>query len=310
MIHLKNRALGCLIGLAIGDAIGTTLEFKKRDLAEKIEDMIGGGPFELNPGEWTDDTSMALCLADSLIEFNGFYPEDQMNKYYKWFSDGYNSSTGYCFDIGNTVKTALFKYKETGIAYSGTDNADSAGNGSLMRLAPIPIFYFTTLENQKGLQLLVKYAEQSSRTTHAEESCLDACKVYALMINKALNGLPKADILSFKDEEMDQYTILSPKIRGILTGSYKQKNRNEISSSGYVVHSLEAALWAFYNTDSYKEGVLLAANLADDSDTVAAIYGQLAGAYYGFDGIPQEWVEKLAKKEKLISTVLKLLRIQ
>lgn len=310
MIHLKNRVLGSFIGLAVGDAIGTTLEFKKRDLADKVEDMVGGGPFELNPGEWTDDTSMALCLADSLIDFNGFYPEDQMNKYYKWFSEGYNSSTGYCFDIGNTIKEALFNYKKTGMAYSGKENSESAGNGSLMRLAPIPIFYFTTLENKKGLQLLVKYAEQSSRTTHAEKNCLDACKIYALMTNKAFNGLPKRDILSFTDEEFDEFNVYSPKIREIVKGSYQQKNRSEISSSGYVVHSMEAALWAFYNTDSYKEGVLLAANLAGDSDTVAAIYGQLAGAYYGLEGIPQEWVEKLAKKEKLFSTALHLLRMQ
>lgn len=309
MITLKNRALGCFIGLAVGDAVGTTLEFKARDV-ENIDDMVGGGPFELKAGYWTDDTSMALCLAESLIEFNGFYPEDQMNKYYNWFSNGYNSSTGYCFDIGNTIKTALFLYKKTGMSYAGSKENYSAGNGSLMRLAPIPIFYFTTLENKKGLELLVKYAENSSKTTHGEQNCLDACKAYAIMINKALNGLSKEKVLSFTEAELSLYGITSDKIIEILNGSYKQKKREEISSSGYVVASLEAALWSFYHTQSYKEGVLLAANLADDADTVAAIFGQLAGAFYGIDDIPKEWLSKIAMKKTLISTALNLLRVQ
>ena len=164
-----NRCHGCLLGLAVGDAVGTTVEFQPRGSFSPVTDMMGGGPFHLKPGQWTDDTSMALCLGTSLIARNGFDPVDQMDRYWDWYQNGYLSSTGNCFDIGNTVRNALERYKQTGDPFSGGNDPYSAGNGSLMRLAPIPLFYFPDLEKS------IKFAGESSRTTHGALECLEAC---------------------------------------------------------------------------------------------------------------------------------------
>jgi ADP-ribosyl-[dinitrogen reductase] hydrolase len=131
-----QRSRGCLLGLAVGDALGTTLEFKPPGTFTPITDMLGGGPFNLKPGQWTDDTSLALCLAESLIECRGFNPKDQMERYVRWWKEGHLSSTGTCFDIGNTTRAALSAFLKTGNPMSGPTDAYSAGNGSLMRLAP------------------------------------------------------------------------------------------------------------------------------------------------------------------------------
>jgi ADP-ribosyl-[dinitrogen reductase] hydrolase len=147
----RNRSRGCLLGLAVGDAVGTTVEFQPRGSFALVNDMVGGGPFRLKPGQWTDDTSMALCLATSLIAKNGFDPADQMDRYWNWYQNGYLSSTGSFFDIGNTVRQALETYQQTGNPFSGRIDPYSAGNGSLMRLAPIPLFYFPDLEKNHPL---------------------------------------------------------------------------------------------------------------------------------------------------------------
>ncbi|WP_237113777.1 ADP-ribosylglycohydrolase family protein [Pseudoalteromonas rubra] len=139
---MEDKIIGSLVGLACGDAVGTTLEFASRGSFEPIEDMVGGGPFNLKKGQWTDDTSMALCLAHSLLHKNAFDPTDQMIRYCDWYNDGYMSSNGKCFDIGMTVSDALRKYQETRNPFSGSIDKFSSGNGSIMRLAPIPIYYF------------------------------------------------------------------------------------------------------------------------------------------------------------------------
>ena len=189
-ITAHNRYQGCLVGLATGDALGTTLEFKTPGTFKPIGDMIGGGPFHLQPGQWTDDTSMALCLAESLVECQGFDPADQMERYTRWYQVGYWSSTGHCFDIGNTVAQALHRFGRTGDPYSGSGDAYSAGNGSLMRLAPIPMVY----ANQPDQ--LDNFAALSSRTTHAAPTAVDACRYYAALISAALNGIDKTSLLS------------------------------------------------------------------------------------------------------------------
>ena len=147
----KDRFRGCLLGLAVGDAVGTTLEFKPPGSFKPIHDMVGGGPFSLKPGEWTDDTSMALCLATSLLEKNGFDPKDQMDRYCRWWKEGYLSSNGRCFDIGNTVSAALALYGRTGDPIAGSTNPQSAGNGSIMRLAPVPMFYYPGFGSSSSL---------------------------------------------------------------------------------------------------------------------------------------------------------------
>ena len=141
MITMQQRYQGCLMGLAAGDAVGTTVEFKPPGSFSPVTDMVGGGPFRLKSGEWTDDTSMALCLADSLIACSGFDAADQMDRYLRWRDEGYLSSNGFCFDIGITISDALSRYRATGEPFAGSTDPYSAGNGSLMRLAAAPLFF-------------------------------------------------------------------------------------------------------------------------------------------------------------------------
>ncbi|HET9909537.1 MAG TPA: ADP-ribosylglycohydrolase family protein [Anaerolineales bacterium] len=290
-----NRFRGCLLGLAVGDAVGTTVEFQPRGSFPPVTDMLGGGPFRLQPGQWTDDTSMALCVATSLIAKNGFDPKDQMDRYWDWYRNGYLSSTGRCFDIGNTVRQALESYKQTENAFSGSTEPNTAGNGSLMRLAPIPMFYFPHLEE------IVKFAGESSRTTHGALECIEACQLFSEMLFRALSGMNKDEILFDATVK-----ISSPKIIDISKGRYRQKSIEQIRGSGYAVESLEAALWCFDQTNTFESAILQAANLGDDADTTAAICGQIAGAYYGESGIPLKWLERLHMRAEITELADKL----
>ena len=280
--------------------MGTTVEFKPRGTFAPITDMTGGGPFGLQPGEWTDDTSMALCLAVSLLEKNGFEPRDQMERYSRWQREGYLSSNGRCFDIGNTVASALHRYRLTGDPFSGSTDPHTAGNGSLMRLAPVPMYYV------EDLAKVAHFSAESSRTTHGAQEAVDACRLFGVMIALALRGESKTTIQSSGHRSVLPGSQLAPSIESIAAGSYKTKGESEIRGSGYVVESLEAALWCFHHTQSYQDAVLQAANLGDDADTTAAICGQMAGAYYGIEGIPENWLAKLAKKGYIQSVADKL----
>ncbi len=275
---MQDKFEGALVGLAVGDAVGTTLEFKPRGTFQPITDMQGGGPFRLNKGEWTDDTSMALCLTHSLLTKAGFDPVDQMNRYCNWWRVGYMSSTGDCFDIGGTVMSALDKYIEFSEPFSGSIDEDAAGNGSLMRLAPIPIFYSSNRE------LAIKYAGESSRTTHGTAECIDSCRLFTDLILEACVAPSKETVL-----EQSKYQPYAPKVIDIANGAFLSKSYEELTGSGYVIESLESALWCFMNSNSFEEAILLSANIGNDADTTAAICGQIAGAYYGFSGIPEKW---------------------
>ncbi len=287
-----DKFRGTLLGLAVGDAIGTTNEFNESGTFPPIDDMVGGGPFNLNRGDWTDDTSMAYALGQSLILRNKFDADDQMDKYLTWYKHGAFSSTGKCFDIGNTVCNALELYERTGNPYSGKTSPETAGNGSLMRLAPIPLFFYNDLDK------ILYYAAESSKLTHAASEAVVSCQLYAYLIFMALEGNKKNEILDMSRIPGSLFQIIENEHRvlDIVKGSYRTKIRSEIKPSGYVIHSMEAALWCFYNSDSYKEGVLLAANMGGDADTIAAIYGQLAGAYYGERALPAEWVMDLTRQ--------------
>ena len=288
MLDRKQRYQGCLLGLATGDAVGTTVEFSERGSFVPLTDMIGGGPFKLKPGQWTDDTSMALCLAHSLLECQGFDADDQMQRYCRWRSEGYMSSTGRCFDIGVTVSEALARYLGSGDPFSGSSNPFSAGNGSLMRLAPVVMFF------SPDLQSVLTYAGESSRTTHGAKECIDACCYFAALLHLCFAGEDKSAILASR-----LYLPQTRKVTAIAGGEYQQKSIAQIRGSGYVIESLEAALWCFANTDNFRDAILTAANLGDDADTTAAICGQLAGAYYGVEGIPLSWRERLAKVDEI-----------
>ena len=290
-ITREMRYEGCMIGLAVGDAVGTALEFKSPGSFLPMTDMVGGGPFSLDPGQWTDDTSMALCLAESLVVCREFNPRDQMERYVRWWKEGYLSSNGRCFDIGNTVSGALRKFIQTADPFAGSADTYSAGNGSLMRLAPVPLFF--AYDPAKAITM----SAESSRTTHGAKTCLDACRYFGGLIVGAILGAKKEELLSERYAPIDgiwETTSLCQEIDTIACGSFKQKNPPEIVGSGYVVEALEAALWAFYRSSSFKEGCLLAVNLGYDADTTGAIYGQIAGAYYGVSDIPASWRERLA----------------
>ena len=286
-----DRHLGCLLGLAAGDALGTTLEFRSPGSFEPIDDMVGGGPFHLEPGQWTDDTSMALCLAESIVETERFDPVDQLQRYCRWWREGHLSSTGDCFDIGNTVGDALRRFERTGEPYCGSDHEYSAGNGSIMRLAPVPLAWHHDPE------AAIRLSGESSRTTHRHPAAINGCRYLAALLVGALQDRSKSELLS------DRFTPvpglwdrepLVPRIDAIAGESFADTDPPDIRGTGYVVRSLEAALWAFHRADDFRTGCLLAANLGDDADTTAAVYGQLAGAYWGEGGIPDEWLEKAA----------------
>ncbi len=292
----RDRFRGCLLGLAAGDALGTTLEFRPPGSFEPIDDMVGGGPFGLRPGQWTDDTSMALCLAESLVECGGFDAADQMRRYVRWWREGYLSSTGRCFDIGNTVRGALVRFVRDGDPYAGSTDPRSAGNGSLMRLAPVPMFYAGHAAEA------VAMAAESSRTTHQAREAVDACRYFAGLLVGALHGVDKETLLSpayCTVAGLWERNPLVEKIARVAAGSFKDRNPPDIRGTGYVVESLEAALWAFHHSSDFREGALMAVNLGDDADTTGAIYGQIAGAHHGAQSIPPTWRQHLAMSAEI-----------
>ncbi len=228
---IKDRFQGCLAGLAVGDAIGTTVEFAERGSFKPLTDMIGGGPFELEAGQWTDDTSMALCLAHSILHCKGFDATDQMNRYCNWYNFGYMSSTGECFDIGHTTVTALRKFLMTKDPFAGDTNPRSAGNGGIMRLATIPMFYADKVSD------VLKYSAESSKTTHGAPEAVESAMLFGSQLAAAVNGHSKEEILAttaFKPECL--------KVNDIQQQLYLDKDIDNIQGTGYVIDALEASL--------------------------------------------------------------------
>lgn len=299
-----ERYTGAMLGLAVGDAIGSPVEFKPPGSFAPVKDMMGGGPFNLEPGQWSDDTSMALCLAASLIEKNGFDPIDQLERYLRWYREGYMSSvSGKCICIGPTTEKALLKFEKTNEPYCGTTDPKMAGNGSIMRLAPVPLFYAN-----RPMEAIEKSGE-SSRTTHGAATTVDACRYFGALIVGALNGAGREELLSGRYSPVAGYweeKPLVPEIDEIAEGSFKLKEPPEIQGTGHVVKSLEAALWVFYKSKSFEDGCLLAVNLGNDADTTAAVYGTLAGAFYGAAGIPVRWKSILYKRDLIERLARKL----
>jgi ADP-ribosyl-[dinitrogen reductase] hydrolase len=285
---VRNRALGAFIGLAVGDAIGTTLEFEDRDAKPPVYNMWGGGPFDLLPGQWTDDTSMALCLADSLIACGGLDERDLMERFCRWYESGENSSTGACFDIGITTRNALEQFRRTGDPIAGPTDARTGGNGSVMRLAPVAVRYWNDPERLRDV------SRRQSYVTHGAAEAVDACEALSTVLASLIEGKPLRDVLSAS------YGPYCSGVQAVMEESYRGKARSAIRSSGYVIHTLEAALWCVSETTTFRDAVLLAVNLGDDADTVGAVTGQIAGAAYGLAAIPEEWLNQLAWNERLV----------
>jgi len=279
---IADRAIGALLGLAIGDAIGTTLEFCARDTYAPLTDMVGGGPFDLRAGEWTDDTAMALALADSLEARDDLDEQDLLGRFADWWQSGTYSCTGKCFDIGITTQQALLRWQSTKEPHCGSTDPMSAGNGSLMRLAPVAVRFWNDRLRLRDV------ADRQSKTTHGASEAVDACIAFADVLADAIAGRSRSEVLRPRTEHYVGAIGL------IMRGQWRAKARTEIRSTGYVAHSLEAALWCVGHTPDFRNAVLTAANLGEDADTTAAITGQLAGALYGASGIPANWVSQLA----------------
>jgi len=294
VVEVLDRAQGALTGLVLGDALGTTLEFSTRDTLPPVTDLVGGGPFDLAPGQWTDDTSMALCLADSLLARNGLDARDLVERFCRWQEEGYNSVTGDCFDIGVTTCEALRSYRATGEPLSGSTDPGSAGNGSLMRLAPVAIRWW------HDRAAAVEAARLQSRTTHGAPQAVEACALFAGLLVDAIGGVPKESVLRATDWDGDAG------VAAVAAGSWRSKARDDISSSGYVLLTLEAALWCVGRSETVEEALVLAANLGRDTDTVAAVTGQLAGALWGRSGAPAAWLGKLAWRPRIEALAARL----
>ena len=289
----RSRYRGALLGLAAGDALGTTVEFESPGTFPPLSTIVGGGPFSLRPGEWTDDTTMALCLAESLITRAEFDPIHQSETYLRWFRGGHWSVKGRCFDIGLTTRRGLERFEKIRQPYCGSTDPQAAGNGSIMRLAPVPLLFA-----RKPAEAIERSGD-SSRTTHGSTLCVDACRYFGALIVAAVNGVPKDRLLTNDDGPNWLGRPLTEKIAAVAAGSFKAKEPPAIRGTGYVVDSLEAALWAFHKSDNFRDGALLAVNLGDDADTTGAVFGQIAGAYYGEEGIPVEWRSILAMREQI-----------
>jgi ADP-ribosyl-[dinitrogen reductase] hydrolase len=303
---LFDRYLGCFFGMAVGDALGAPVEFQQPGNFEPITDMRAGGPFNLPAGCWTDDTSMALCIAASLVENKDFIPLDIIQRFVRWYREGYLSSTGECFDIGNRTRAALEDFERTNQPFRSAGFCDFPSNGSIMRLAPIPMAY--RADPARAIHL----ASESSRLTHNHPDAQDACRYLAALIIGALNGASKADLLQpFFDPAGHTWhdAPLTDAMAELASGAYRDKPQADIHPSAHAVRCLEAALWAFMRTDSFEGGLLLVVNMGDDSDTTGAVYGQLAGAYYGYDAIPQRWLKDLTQPALLREYTFSLLQL-
>ena len=333
-VDLASRIRGSFIGLAVCDALGGPVEFKKRGEYPKHTEMTYNKTFDVAAGSWTDDTSTALCLAESLLQNNGENDiGDQVQRYIAWWQDGYLSVNDECFDIGALTQQVLDFWKKSfeTIGYdklrpgsqaardalnSIQDVVDSdfsleifvkkngeiaygsprAGNGSLMRIVPVALI---TRSDKKALSM----ARECSRTTHPHAICSDCCQIYVDIVRMALMGASLEQMAGTlceysMNEEID--SAIRDTLKQYKTvNDWKNKPEKEIRSYGYVLNGLEIAFWALCSTASFEAGAIRVVNLGFDTDTNGAIYGGLAGAYYGYDAIPERWLVEMQKMEVL-----------
>jgi ADP-ribosylglycohydrolase len=294
---MLDRIKAVMFGHAIGDALGVPVEFRSREYLEKnpVTDMIGFGTHNVPAGTWSDDTSMSLCALDSLL--NGYVDYDEiMRNFGKWSYDGEFTTDGVVFDIGNTCSYAIdnYFYDKMSAKSCGLTNERSNGNGSLMRVHPFILFaYYNGIQDDKEF---VNMIANASALTHAHKCSIDGCVIYAYVLRELLNNPEKSSV----HKGIDCARSVRPFGRyydRVFSGEIGTLTSKDIKSSGYVVDSLEAAIWCLLTTDRYEECVLKAVNLGEDTDTVAAIAGSFAGALYGFDAIPASWMGRLRKKE-------------
>lgn len=292
---MRDRKLGSLIGLAVGDAKGAPYEFLRPQDYEVPYNYETGGCHDVKIGEYTDDTSMALCLAKSLTECKGFDSHDQMKKYVDWYLNGYMSSRGHCFDIGNTTRNVLTTYNATGLLKRGTGDQYSAGNGTIMRLAPLSMVL-----GQKIHESGKRYAWESSKLTHKSNDAAICAELLDNILTKCYYMDDKEKILSDNIYQNYSKTVINMYDR-VINGSAT------VIPTGYCVSTLEVALDGFIRFDDFDSGLNYVISLGDDTDTVGAVYGQIAGAYYGLSGIGNYYKENLMHYEKILKIGERLL---
>ncbi|HYG16294.1 MAG TPA: ADP-ribosylglycohydrolase family protein [Bacteroidia bacterium] len=304
----RNYAKDILFGVAVGDALGVPHEFKKRELfvTNPVESMTGYGTYYQPAGTWSDDTSLTLCLAEMLT---GEYSLEVLgNNFVKWYRQNYWTATGEVFDIGNTTRYAIQRLaKGMEPLYTGEMEVASNGNGSLMRILPLALYV-----KDKPIDERYKIIKEASAVTHAHIRSVISCFYYVEFALKLMKGEKPQQAFINNKSVSEYYSALNinsfeiARLDNLLIKDIYQFSDEQIKSSGYVIDSLEAAIWCLLTTHTYKEAVLRAVNLGEDTDTVAAITGGLAGIYYGFDSIPDEWLIVLAKAPEISDLADKL----
>jgi ADP-ribosylglycohydrolase len=297
---LRERFQGALLGLAVGDALAAHTQFRKPGTFAAVGDLLGGGPFDQPRGAWTDDTAMALMLAESLLEREGFDAHDQVQRFVRWQREGYSSSTGQCVGISANVARALATAQYKRQPFAGSHDPAQLDKDPLSRVAPAVMYFFA------DATAAVTKAAEAARITAQAPMVLDCVRLLASMIHLALSGRDKASVLH-PPRELWMTASTRPEVLALYDGAYASRSPPEISGGGGILQALEAALWAFNRTETFREGALLAANLGLDSDVVAAAYGQVAGAYHGVSAIPGIWRNSLMKQEVIIDTADRLL---
>ncbi len=291
---IRDRYHGVMLGLAVGDALGASVQYRAPGSFTPLGDMLGGGPFEMPRGGWTDDTAMALCLAESLVERGDFDPADQATRYRLWQREGHLTSTGQCIGITAAVAQALATSKWSGKPFAGSHDPARLDKDALSRVAPVVLFYLAEP------RAAVEFAAEAARTTDQSPILLDACRYFASLLVGALLGASRQQLLSpgyTPVEDLWRQRPLKPAIAAVAAGSYRNKAPPDVHGGGGVVEALEAVLWVLGHSQSFREGALLAANLGLDSDVTGALFGQLGGALYGVAAIPPGWRSALLKRE-------------
>ena len=301
---MKDKIKAVMLGHAVGDALGVPVEFRERGkLTENpVTDMEGYGTYPLPKGCWSDDTSMSLAALDSLAKGDLDWDEIMRN-FGRWYYGDEYTPTGEMFDVGNTCSCAIDNYvvNHKPISECGLADERSNGNGSLMRIHPFVLYAYKKLLNgtEKGYWLWMGCIKQASALTHAHERSITGCHIYADCLSFLLKEATKESLkaaIEFAEGDLDHLPEFEHYKR-IFDPNFEKLTIDEIKSSGYVVDTLEAALWCVLTTDSYRDCVLKAVNLGDDTDTVAAVAGGLAGALYGYDAIPAEWLDALKRRD-------------
>lgn len=303
---MKSKIHSALFGVAVGDALGVPLEFKKREVLKitPVSEMLGYLCWNQPAGTWSDDSSLTFCTAETITE-NGIDIELLSFKMCKWLKEGYWGAHFEVFDVGGTTKYSLERIiNGESPLYSGNFMEHDNGNGSLMRILPL-VF---ELQKENDLDKVYKLVKEVSSITHAHFRSVFACFVYIIYALEMLKGNNKEDaytkmrvivnqFLSNKDFNQTEIGLFDR----ILKNDIHTLKESEIASSGYVLHSLEASIWCVLTSSSYAETVLKAVNLGGDTDTTAAIAGGLAGLIYGYEAIPKDWLEVLARKNDIES---------